>query len=114
MQVHTCAQLVAGLEEAGLGATAPVMVLDFFPQASVEELAAKDDLCSGARPQRHFHFFDALDSFGSLDQDEQQVDDGTYAIDGGTLQIGDGAWKFTISNNQLTLEPIRLGLTPSR
>jgi hypothetical protein len=106
MQIHTCAQLVAGLEEADLGATAPAMVVDFFPQASVKELAAKDDLCSGARPQRHFHFFDAVGSFGSLDQDEQQVDDGKYAIDGGTLQIGDGAWRFTISNNQLTLEPM--------
>ena len=106
MQIHTCAQLVAGLEEADLGATAPAMVVDFFPQASVKELATKDDLCSGAKPQRHFHFFDAAGSFGSLDQHEQQVDDGTYAIDGRTLQIGDGAWKFMISDNQLTLEPM--------
>ena len=106
MQIHTCAQLVAGLEEAGLGATAPAMVGDFFPQASVEELATKDDLCSGAKPQRHFHFFDAAGSFGSLDQHEQQVDDGTYEIAGGTLHIGDGAWMFTISDNRLTLEPM--------
>ena len=105
MQIHTCAQLVAGLEGAGLGATAPAMVGDFFPQASVEELATKDDLCSGAKPQRHFHFFDAAGSFGSLDQHERQVDDGTYEIFGGTLHIGDGAWMFTISENRLTLEP---------
>ena len=105
MQIHTCAQLVAGLEEADLGATAPAMVVDFFPQASVKELATKDDLCSGAKPQRHFHFFDAAGSFGSLDQHERQVDDGTYEIFGGTLHIGDGAWMFTISENRLTLEP---------
>src|SRR5258706_2757257 len=75
MQVHTCDQLVAGLEGVGLGATAPAMVGDFFPGASVDELAAKEDLCSGAKPQRHFHFFDAAGSFGSIDQHAQQVDD---------------------------------------
>ncbi|MDP9243197.1 MAG: hypothetical protein M3O84_08500, partial [Actinomycetota bacterium] len=82
MQVHTCDQLVAGLEDAGLGATAPAIVGDFFPGVSIDELAAKEDLCSGAKPQRHFHFFDAAGSFGSIDQHGQQVDDGTYAIEG--------------------------------
>ena len=106
MQVHTCDQLVAGLEDAGLGAIAPSVIGDYFPDATAEELAAKEDPCSGARPQRHFHFFDEAGLFGSLDQHEQQVDDGTYTIDGDTLQIGDGAWTFTISGNQLSLEPV--------
>jgi hypothetical protein len=106
MQVHTCDQLVVGLEDAGLGETAPVIVGDFFPDIPVEELAAKDDLCSGARPQRHFHFFDAEALFGSIDQHEQQVDDGTYSVEGDTLHIGDGMWTFTISGNQLSLEPV--------
>jgi hypothetical protein len=106
MQVHTCDQLVAGLEGAGLEETAPAIVGDFFPNISVEELAAKDDLCSGARPQRHFHFFDEAALFGSLDQREQQVDDGTYSVEGDTLQIADGRWTFTISGDQLSLEPV--------
>ncbi len=106
MQVHTCDQLVAGLEDAGLGETAPAVVGDFFPNIPVEELAAKDDLCSGARPQRHFHFFDEAARFGSLDQHEQQVDDGTYSVEGDTIQIADGNWTFTISGNQLSLEPV--------
>lgn len=106
MQVHTCDQLVAGLEGAGLGATAPAMVGDFFPGASVEELAAKQDPCSGAKPQRHFHFFDAAGSFGSIDQHGQQVDDGQYAIEGDELHISDGAWTFTISGDHLKLEPV--------
>ena len=107
MQVHTCDQLVAGLEDAGLSATAPAVVGDFFPGVSVEELAAKEDLCSGARPQRHFHFFDAAGFFGSLDQHEQQVDDGSYLIEGDMLRVNDdGAWTFTISGNQLSLQPV--------
>lgn len=106
MQVHTCDELVAGLEDAGLGATAPAVVGDFFPGVSIDELAAKEDLCSGAKPQRHFHFFDEAGSFGSIDQHGQQVDDGTYAIEGDALRISEGAWTFTISGNQLTLEPV--------
>ena len=110
MQVHTCEQLVTGLEEAGLGEIAPAVVGDFFPDQSPEELAAKEDLCSGARPQRHFHFFDASGAFGSLDQHRQKVDDGPYTVEGDTLHIGDeswgGTWTFVISNNQLSLTPV--------
>jgi hypothetical protein len=110
MQVHTCEQLVAGLEDAGLWDLAPATVGDFFPDATPEELAAKDDLCSGARPQRHFHFFTEAGQFGSLDQHRQQVDDGPYSVDGVTLHIGDetwgGTWTFEISGSQLTLTPV--------
>jgi hypothetical protein len=110
MQVHTCDQLVAALEEAGLGEIAPAMVGDYFPDTAPEELAAKEDVCSGARPQRHFHFFDAAGEFGSLDQHRQQVDDGPYVVDGDMLFIGDetwgGTWTFAISGNRLTLSPV--------
>jgi hypothetical protein len=109
MQVHTCDELVAGLEDAGLGATAPAVVGDFFPGISIDELAAKEDLCSGAKPQRHFHFFDEAGNFGSIDQHGQQVDDGSYAIEGDALRISEGAWTFTISGDQLTLEPVISG-----
>jgi hypothetical protein len=106
MQVHTCGQLVAGLEDAGLGELAPATVGDYFPGATPEELAAKDDVCSGARPQRHFHFFTETGQFGSLDQHRQQVDDGPYTVEGDTLHIGDGTWTFEISGSQLTLTPV--------
>ncbi len=110
MQVHTCEQLVTGLEEAGLGEIAPAVVGDFFPDQTAEELAAKEELCSDARPQRHFHFFDASGAFGSLDQHRQQVDDGPYTVEDDTLHIGDeswgGTWTFAISGNQLSLTPV--------
>jgi hypothetical protein len=110
MQVHTCEQLVTALNEAGLGEIAAAIVGDFFPDQTPEELAAKQELCSGARPQRHFHFFDGSGAFGSLDQHRQQVDDGPYTVDGDTLHIGDqtwgGTWTFTITGNQLSLTPV--------
>jgi hypothetical protein len=107
MQVHTCDQLVDGLEEQGLGAIAPSVVGDYFPDLSPEQLAAKDDICSGARPQRHFHFFAASGAFGSLDQHEQQVDDGTWElVDAQTLRINDGTFRFEVSGDRLTLTPL--------
>jgi hypothetical protein len=106
MQVHTCDQLVAGLAANGLGAVAPAMVGDFFPDASPEELAAKDDICAGATPQRHSHFFDAVGLFGSVDQHGGQVDDGSYSLDGDRLEIGGGEWRVTIEGNELSLEPV--------
>lgn len=106
MQVHTCDQLVRGLEDYGLRETAPAVVGDYFPDASAEELASREDLCSGAKPQRHFHFFDGAGMFGSLDQHEQQVDDGTYTVDGDLLHVGDGTWRVEIDGNELSLEPV--------
>ena len=106
MQVHTCDQLVGALEEADLGALAPSQVGDFFPTVSPKELAAKEDVCAGARPQRHFHFFTRDGAFGSLDQFGQQVDDGPWTVEGDVLRIHDGAWRFEFEKTKLSLEPI--------
>ena len=106
MQVHTCDQLVAALRDAGLGAVVPGAIGDFFPTATFEELAAKSDPCSGARPQRHDHFFDAAGAFGSIDQLDQQVDDGAWTLEHGVLRIGEGAWRVSIDGGKLSLEPI--------
>jgi hypothetical protein len=46
-----------------------------LPDSDPEELAAKDDLCEGAEPFVHYHFFDADGRFGSLDEEQDQVDD---------------------------------------
>lgn len=51
------------------------------------------DYCSGATTVAHSHFFHADGKFGSLDENGQQVDDGTFVlrgsdvIDFGTLQV---------------------------
>ncbi len=83
------AQLVNALEEAGLRAIAPSVVGDYFPDESPKELARKDNVCAGAEPFVHHHFFDEAGRFGSLDETEQQVDDGNYEVlDEGRFRIG--------------------------
>ena len=107
-QVHTCEQLVRALAKEGLKAIAPAMIGDYFPGTSPKQLAKKPDVCSGAKPQAHYHFFDAAGQFGSLNQNEEQVDENTYEIvDGTTLRIGRGEFRYRIANgNTLMLEPV--------
>jgi hypothetical protein len=89
-QVHSCQQLVKALKKAGLGAVAPAMVGDYFPGSSPKQLAQKPDVCRGATPQRHAHFFTEDGLFGSLDQEDNQVDDGPYEVVNDVLRIGGG------------------------
>jgi hypothetical protein len=108
-RVHECAQLVNALDEAGLLAVAPVLAgEEFFPGTSAAELARKDDLCQGAEPFVHYHFFDARGQFGSLDENENQVDDGPYEIiNSRTLRIGPGVvFHYEIDRDTLTLSPV--------
>ena len=105
-QTHKCQQLVDALNELGLGVLAPGVVGDYFPDQTFDELAAKPDLCSGARPQKHSHFFTASGEFGSLDQKWNLVDDGTYVVvDGNTFKIGDAKFDYSIRGGLLSLTP---------
>ena len=106
-QLHTCQELVDALNALGLGALAPGVVGDYFPDQTFDELAAKDDLCAGAKPQQHSHFFTADGLFGSLDQYGNQVDDDAYVIvDSNTIQIGPGTFDYSIQGGTLQLTPI--------
>jgi hypothetical protein len=106
-QSHTCDELVSALDALGLGELAPGVVGDYFPDLTPEELAAKPDICSGALPQLHSHFFTASGLFGSLDQFQNQVDDGTYVIvDSNTFMIGDATFDYTIQGDILALTPV--------
>ncbi len=106
-QSHTCDELVSALDALGLGALAPGVVGDYFPNETPEELAAKTDICSGAVPQLHSHYFTASGLFGSLDQFQNQVDDGTYVIvDSNTFMIGDATFDYSVNGSILTLTPI--------
>lgn len=106
-QSHTCDELVSALNALGLGALAPGVVGDYFLDQTPEELAAKPDICSGARPQLHSHFFTASGLFGSLDQFQNQVDDGTYVIvDSDTFRMGDATFDYSIHGSTLTFTPI--------
>jgi hypothetical protein len=80
----------------------------FFPNSTPEQLAAKPDICSGAVPTKHSHFFTKHGTFGSLDQNGQQVDNGRYRIlSHHRLRINNGTFHYRIVNgNRLQLAPI--------
>jgi hypothetical protein len=110
-RVNKCPQLTTALSEAGLGTIAASVAGDYFPASTPKELARKDDVCEGAEPFVHSHFFTANGAFGSLTEDLQQVDDGPYEIlDGGRVRIGDPdvgvVFRYEIDGDELSLSPV--------
>jgi hypothetical protein len=105
--VRTCQGIVVGLRKDGLAAVAPGVVGDYFPNQTAEQLADKRNLCKGAKPQRHSHFFTADGKFGSLDQHGNQVDDGDYELLAAhKVRINDGTFSFRIQGKTLMLTPL--------
>jgi hypothetical protein len=109
--LRTCQGMVEALDRAGLRKLAPSIVGDYFPGKTPRQLARKADVCAGATPQQHSHFFTGDGKFGSLDQRGEQVDDAPYrVVDEGTirlsLEFGDEDYRYTISGDELTLEPV--------
>ena len=55
----------------------------------------------------HYHFFTGIGTFGSEDQNGQQVDDGPYKVRGThTLLIGRAKFRYTVRGDGLTLDPV--------
>jgi len=111
---RTCGALLHGLQAAHLRPLAPGVTGEFFPQASPRQLARKHPICEGAGSQRHSHFFTADGRFGSLDQAEKPVDDGTYRlIDDHTVSIGSDrrvTFRYrVVGGNRLELTPVISG-----
>jgi hypothetical protein len=110
--LRTCDGMVAALDAAGLRKLAPSVVGDYFPDQSPKQLARKPDVCAGAKPQQHSHFFTKDGQFGSVDQHDEQVDDAPYRVlDDGTLllspEFGEETYRYRITGgNELTLEPV--------
>ena len=104
--------MVEALDQEGLGALSPAMVAgNGLVPGSPKQLAQKDDICEGAVPRGHSHFFTETGQFGSLDYNNQQVDDGTFEIvDDNTVFIGDGPSEFkyliTEDGQTLRLDPV--------
>lgn len=107
--ITTCQRYVSALDDTGLAALAPsVLAGNGWMRGSAAQLARKADICQGAVPsQAHSHFFDRFGQFGSVDQANQQVDDGTYTIvDDHTLKIGESTFRYQIVGDKLTLDPV--------
>jgi hypothetical protein len=99
------------LAENGLGAVGASVAMDYFPNSSPKELAKKDDVCKGAEPFVHSHFFTDTGEFGSLTEDLQQVDDGPYEIlDESRFRIGNSdfgaVFRYEIDGDELSLLPV--------
>ncbi|CAN5333468.1 hypothetical protein BH18ACT12_BH18ACT12_04310 [soil metagenome] len=79
-----------------------------FVPGSPKQLAKKANICKGAVPRRHSHFFTGARQFGSLDWKNKQVDDGEYRIvNARTVRIGDGTFRYRILDaNKLMLSPV--------
>lgn len=107
-QRHSCEQLVVALKAHGLENVAPAIVGDFFPKNTPQQLAKKGShICNGAAPQSHGHFFTNTGSFGSLDQNGKQVDNGKYeVVDNHTIQVNLGRFEYRVANGALVLKPI--------
>jgi hypothetical protein len=107
-RVTTCQELLSAVTKAGLRKTAPAMLSgNGFVPGTPKQLAAKADICKGAVPRRHSHFFTAAGQFGSVDYNGQQVDDGSYRIlDARTVRINEGKFRFRITGRKLRLEPV--------
>jgi hypothetical protein len=110
--LRTCEGMVQALDQVGLRELAPSVVGDYFPDQSPKQLARKADVCHGAKPQQHSHFFSEDGQFGSLDQHGQQVDDAPYrVVDDSTLRLnlefGEETYRYRIvEGNELALEPV--------
>jgi hypothetical protein len=110
-RVNKCPELMRALSEAGLGAIAASVAGDYFPDAAPKELAKKGNVCQGAEPFIHSHFFTDSGAFGSLTGDLEQVDDGMYEIlDGGRFRIGGPdagvVFRYQIDGDELSLSPV--------
>jgi hypothetical protein len=106
-RVNTCQELVSALKQAGLGATAPAVLQgNGYVSGSVQQIARRKNVCQGAVPRRHSHFFAAAGQFGSVDWRNMQVDDGHYRTSGQTLRIGKGTFRYRISDGRLSLTPV--------
>ncbi len=110
-RVNECPQLVKAFEEAGLAELAPSFAGDYFPEATPKELAKKADLCKGAQPFVHSHFFTDRGQFGSLTEDLEQVDDGTYEVteDGSVViskEFPDVTFHYEVEGDTLAMTPV--------
>lgn len=108
-RVTTCQELVAALRKAGLGPVAPAIVAgNGLVPGTPKQLSRKADICKGAVPRVHAHFFTGARQFGSLDWKGEPVDDGHWRIvKTGTVRINDGIFRYRIlDGNKLMLTPV--------
>jgi hypothetical protein len=114
-RVIHCQDFVRALTGAGLGDFAPGAAEEFV-HVTPEGVADAAHPCRGALPERHSHFFTADGTFGSLDGNGNQVDEGIYEVVApGTLVMPYGfeegppilvTFRFRIHGNTIIFNPV--------
>jgi hypothetical protein len=111
-QTHTCNDLVHAFKKAHLRRLAPGWVAsDYFPDKTPQQIASREHICWGAEPQRHSHFFNHDGDFGSVNQHNQQVDNGRYRVlSARTFRIMDARFHYDVArlfdHKFLALKPV--------
>jgi hypothetical protein len=106
--VHTCRNYVRGMGQEDLLAAVEASP-PFVPGERWKEVAK--DFCDPGPSDfgtAHSHFFDGSGNFGSVDQHDERVDNGSYTIiDDHTMRIGKTAtFRYDVTGNTLTLDPV--------
>ena len=86
-RINSCDAFVQAFQRAGLDRLVPEWLVSagYFVR---EDQVDPSTPCQGAVEDRNSYFFEPSGRFGSLDQDEVVVDDGTYApLDGSAIAI---------------------------
>jgi len=116
-----CEEIVKAFEQAGLDKWIPEFVAgnNFVPGVTdVSELKDPSDPCQGSVPRMHSHFFTDDGSFGSLDFDGEQVDDGVYEVTGpDTFAVSKElpepvTFHYEIVGDGITFDPVVPDCTP--
>ena len=114
-RVTTCDERVTALKRAGLGKFAVEHAAGegWIPGVtSPEQIKDPEHPCEGAIPLKHGHFFTEDGLFGSTDDQDDQVDDGTYrVIDEDTIlvekEFGNVTFNYRIEDDgTLLLDPV--------
>lgn len=75
-----------------------------------EELRDPEHPCRDAESELHWHFFRPDGTFGSLDKNREQVDDGSYVVvDAHRFEVSGAPFDYEITGNSLTMRPAALG-----
>jgi hypothetical protein len=106
---HDCERILAILRAAGLDEFVADAVYGngLVPGASPEaDLDDPAHPCAGAVPRAHSHVFTADGRFTSRDFNGQQVDDGTYVVQGDDIVVINRVpFGFRVVGDELTLVP---------
>jgi hypothetical protein len=92
-RAQTCAEMLTAFEAAGLAESHVEWLQgNFF---AGQPGPTEGDPCEGAiGPIEHDHFFDESGMFGSHDENGEEVDNGDYVVDGGTVSFPSHAAEF--------------------